>query len=74
VAADITKFRRRFVNDQFVDVVAVPQVADFKLDYEEPIRNSLQPGSKLTHVHIDSEWRKDVTPDWVYSLFGISRP
>ena len=71
---DAARFRRRFINDTFVDVIAVPPVADFKHDYEEPMRARLAPGSTLTHVRIDSKWRKTETPDWVYEMFGIARP
>ena len=69
-----TMFRRRFINDQFVDVVAVPPGRDFKGDYEAGIRRGLRDGSRLCHYAIDSDYRRDETPGWVYELFGLARP
>jgi hypothetical protein len=64
-------FRRRFVNDRFVDVIAVHPGRKFKAEYEKDIRGSLRDESNLSHYAIDSDYRRAETPKWVYELFGL---
>lgn len=70
---DPKRFRRRFVNDRFFDVVAVPPGMDFKRDYEAAVHATLKAGSKLSHYLINSEYRRAGTPEWVYAMFGLKK-
>ena len=72
MSLNYTQFRRRFVGDKFVDVVAVPPGVEFKREYEAPRRKML--GRTLAHYSIVSTYRAAETPEWVYTMFGIARP
>lgn len=67
------RFRRRFVNDRFVDVIAVPPGGRFKSRYEAEVRSALPCGSTLSHYKIDGSYRRSETPAWVYARFGLKK-
>jgi hypothetical protein len=69
---DLTRFRRRFVKQRFIEVVAVPPTGMTK-EHERDLRESWF-GDGLVHLHIDSDEYAEQTPDWVYRWAGIENP